>query len=115
MPKILIIEDETLIREEVGEWLQFEGYEVISTSNGRMGLNALVREAPDIILCDITMPEMDGLAVFREVRANSAVAHIPFVFLTAGAKQDTMLDADAYLFKPFTCAQLLTIIRDHVK
>lgn len=110
--KIILIEDDVSIREEVMNWLQFEGYEVVSVQNGREGLEAIQRELPDLILCDIAMPEMDGHAVLMEVRASTQPNPIPFIFLTAvtdhsAIRKGMELGADDYLTKPFSHAELL--------
>ncbi|NWJ47238.1 MAG: response regulator [Chloroflexi bacterium] len=120
MVKILVIEDEEQIREEVMDWLQFEGYEVSGAANGRLGLEAIQREVPDLIICDIAMPELDGHDVLIEVRSNSTLNHIPFVFLTAAADHDAVrkgmtLGADDYLTKPFTHAEVLNTIRTRLE
>jgi signal transduction histidine kinase len=116
MVKILVIEDEDQIREEVMDWLLFEGYEVRGAANGRLGLEAIQHEIPDLIVCDITMPELGGHDVLLEVRSNLKFNHIPFVFLTAAADHDSIrkgmnLGADDYLTKPFTRIEVLNTIR----
>jgi len=118
--KILVIEDETQIREEVSDWLQFEGYETVTAANGRLGLAAVEQEDPDLILCDITMPQMDGYEVLIEVRANPKHATTPFIFLTAAADRDSLrkgmsLGADDYLTKPFTLDEVLGAIRTRLQ
>jgi len=116
MVKIIVIEDEAHIREEVMEWLQFEGYHIVGAPNGRMGLAAIQREQPELILCDVSMPEMDGHEVLIAVRSDPDLSHIPFVFLTASADRDAIrkgmnLGADDYLTKPFTHSEVLNAIR----
>lgn len=116
MTKILIIEDEAHIREEVMDWLQFEGYEVIGAEHGRVGLTQAAKHQPDLIICDIRMPEMDGYTVLLEIRANPQLTHIPFIFLTASATRDSFrkgmnLGADDYITKPFTHAEIMTAIQ----
>lgn len=118
--KILVIEDEAQIREEVSDWLQFEGYEIVAAANGRLGLAAIEQENPDLILCDITMPQMDGYEVLIEVRANQKHATTPFIFLTAAADRDSLrkgmsLGADDYLTKPFTLEEVLGAIRTRLQ
>ena len=114
--KILVIEDEAQIREEVSDWLQFEGYETVTAANGRLGLAAVEQENPDLIMCDITIPQMDGYEVLIEVRANQKHATTPFIFLTAAADRDSLrkgmgLGADDYLTKPFSRRELLARIK----
>ncbi len=116
MAKILMIEDEDQIREEVMDWLMFEGYEVVGAANGRLGLEAAEREYPDLIISDINMPEMDGYNVLLEVRSNPVLSHIPFIFLTAHDTHDAYragmeMGADDYLTKPFTHTEVLSAIR----
>ncbi|MFN8371354.1 MAG: response regulator [Anaerolineae bacterium] len=120
MKKILVIDDEQPIREEVMEWLQFEGYDVAGAENGRLGLEAIDRSIPDLILCDIAMPEIDGHEVLIEVRSNPLFNHIPFVFLTAAADRDAVrkgmnLGADDYLTKPFTHAEVLSTVHSRLQ
>lgn len=120
MAKLLVIDDEQPILEEVLDWLQFEGYEGFGETNGLSGLKAAQDRQPDLIVCDITMPEMDGYAVLMELRKHPATARIPFMFLTARADKPFMrhgmeLGADDYLTKPFTRAELLSAIRGRLQ
>lgn len=119
MTKILVIEDEAHIRDEVMDWLHFEGYEVVGAANGQLGMAAIYQEHPDLILCDITMPEMDGHEVLFELRSNANFSHIPFVFLTAAADRDSIrlgmdMGASDYLPKPFTHAEILNAVRSRL-
>jgi PAS domain S-box-containing protein len=116
MTKILVIEDEEAIRDEIVDWLQFEGYEVIGAENGLLGLDAAVRETPNLIVSDIVMPEMDGYGVLEALRADDNLALIPFIFLTARADHTDLragmeLGASDYLTKPFTRHELLAAIQ----
>lgn len=116
MTKIVVIEDEFDIRAEVMDWLQFEGYEVIGAENGRLGLQTIHQEKPALVLCDISMPEMDGQELLVELRSDAAFAQLPFIFLTAAADRDSMrqsmnLGADDYLTKPFSQADVITAVR----
>lgn len=116
MVKILVIEDEDQIREEVMDWLQFEGYEVNGAPNGRVGLESIYADTPHLIVCDIDMPEVDGHEVLIEVRSNPNLMQIPFVFLTAAADHDAVrrgmnMGADDYITKPFTHAEVIDTIR----
>jgi DNA-binding NarL/FixJ family response regulator len=115
MTKILLIEDEPQTRENLALILRMEGFDAVTTSNGRSGLEAAVREKPDLILCDVSMPELDGFGVLRELRADSTTAGIPFIFLTARAeRQDQRLGmnggADDYIVKPIEPDDLLAAI-----
>lgn len=115
MPRILIIEDEASLRENLLDFLDAEGFEVIGAENGQMGIERAQAELPDLIICDVLMPELDGYAVLRQVRQNPQTALIPFIFLTAkGTVEDfrsgMRLGADDYLTKPCTQAELLHAI-----
>jgi DNA-binding response OmpR family regulator len=115
MTKILVIEDEESVRENILELLDTEGFKAISAKNGGIGLCAAKTEHPDLILCDVRMPELDGYGVLKALRSQPDTATIPFVFLTAkAAKADAILGlemgANAYITKPFTLVELLDII-----
>src|SRR5689334_12711874 len=88
MTKILLIEDEGPLRGEVAEWLTFEDYEVIQASDGIAGVEAVFQHQPDVILCDIMMPKLDGYGVLLETNANPATVATPFIFMTARASHD---------------------------
>ena len=81
MKKLLIIEDNSYLREEVSDWFKFEGYECISAKNGREGIFLAVKHIPDLILCDIMMPEIDGQQVLSVIRKNPLTQFIPFLFI----------------------------------
>ncbi|MCB0115904.1 MAG: response regulator [Caldilineaceae bacterium] len=119
MPKILIIEDEQTIRNEVLDWLQFEGFDVTGAENGRQGLSEARKDPPDLIVCDITMPELSGHDVLLEVRADPHLNRTPFIFLTASADRASVrrgmnMGADDYITKPFTHTELLTAIESQL-
>jgi diguanylate cyclase (GGDEF)-like protein len=120
MKKILVIEDEEFVRENIVELLDAEGFEVIGAEDGRMGLNLARAMVPDLILCDVMMPELDGYGVLTALRQDSILAAVPFIFLTAKAakadlRQGMELGADDYLTKPFTRAELLGAIISRLK
>jgi DNA-binding NarL/FixJ family response regulator len=120
MKKILIIEDEPEMLRNMVTILKMEGYQALSAFNGRTGLEVAVAERPDLILCDVMMPELDGHGVLQGLRASSETAGIPFVFLTArGEKSDIRvgmnLGADDYLAKPIDADELLTTIRTRLE
>ena len=120
MKKILVIEDEEFVRENIVELLDAEGFEVIGAEDGRMGLNLARAMVPDLILCDVMMPELDGYGVLTALRQDSILATVPFIFLTAKAakadlRQGMELGADDYLTKPFTRAELLGAIISRLK
>ena len=110
--KILVIEDNDEVREEIVDILGFEGYEVRDAENGRVGLDVAQQWHPDVVLCDLMMPELDGYGTLAALRADPASAATPFVCLTArGERADVekamALGADGYLTKPVTVDDLL--------
>lgn len=116
MKTILIIEDEPEMRRNLATILRLEQYRTLTAENGRAGIEILKEEVPDIILCDVMMPELDGYGVLKEVRAMPAAEATPFIFLTAkGDKPDVRagmnLGADDYLTKPVGKTDLLTAIK----
>ena len=120
MNKVLVIEDNEPGRINLLELLEAEGFEVVDAADGRVGLQLARTDPPDLVLCDIVMPELDGYGVLSELRQEPLTATIPFVFLTASAEQRDLrrgldLGADGYLTKPFTRAELLEIIAAHLK
>jgi two-component system sensor histidine kinase/response regulator len=113
--KILIIEDEQDIRQDLLKVLEYEGYEAIGAENGRVGVTLAKKHQPDLIICDIMMPELSGYGVLIELRRSPRTAAIPFIFLTARtARHDVQkgiqLGADAYLAKPFQIDVLLAAV-----
>lgn len=115
MKKILVIEDDACIRDSIQDVLQLEGYQTLATSNGCSGVQLALEQRPDLILCDITMPEMDGYQVLTTLQQHQATNAIPFIFLTAKTtkaelRQGMNLGADDYLVKPCTAAELLDAI-----
>jgi signal transduction histidine kinase len=120
MTRILVIEDEAPLREEVVDMLTFEDFDVIQAPNGRVGVEMAQEHLPDVILCDVTMPEMDGYGVLVELQKDEVTATIPFIFLTARADKSFMrhgmeLGADDYITKPYTRGELLSAIRTRLK
>lgn len=113
--KILVIEDEPATLENLVLMLEMEGFKPFSAPNGRAGVEVAKRELPDVILCDVSMPELDGYGVLEALRAESATVSIPFIFLTAkGDKKDFRtgmnLGADDYLTKPASAEDVLAAI-----
>ncbi|NIJ52607.1 response regulator [Dyadobacter arcticus] len=113
--KILIIEDNDDIRESTAEILEFSGYVVRQANNGKEGVELALRQRPDLILCDIMMPEMDGYGVLYMLGKNLETDSIPFIFLTAKAeridfRKGMEMGADDYLTKPFDEIELLKAI-----
>ncbi|MBZ0298680.1 MAG: response regulator [Anaerolineae bacterium] len=120
MMRILIIEDEAILRGEVIEWLTLEGYETRGAADGIEGINAAFQHTPDLLICDITMPRLDGYGVLLELRANPATANTPFIFVTARAAQEDIrkgmnLGADDYLTKPFSRLELLHAVESRLE
>lgn len=115
MTKILVIEDEVQVRENIQEILELEDFDILVAENGRIGVQLAKAEIPDLIICDIMMPELDGYGVLTALRQDWATATIPLIFLTAKAdrsdmRQGMQLGADDYLIKPVTPAELLQAI-----
>lgn len=120
MKTILIIEDEPEMRRNLATILRLEKFAPVVAENGRAGVRAALGEKPDLILCDVMMPELDGYGVLRELRAEPATRAIPFIFLTAkGEKPDIRsgmnLGADDYLTKPVAKSDLLAAITSRLK
>ena len=120
MKKILIIEDDRSTRDNLATILRMEGFQPLTAPDGRRGLDAAARELPDLILCDVMMPDLDGHGVLRALREKSATANTPFIFLTArGDRTDIRagmnLGADDYLTKPATATELLAAVNARLK
>jgi K+-sensing histidine kinase KdpD len=120
MTKILVIEDELDVREIILDILYEEGYIAQGAENGEVGLRLALETIPDLIICDVMMPKMDGYEVLKKTRENSKTATIPFVFITAKATRDDLrlgmnLGADDYLTKPFRRDELLKTISTRMK
>ncbi|MEG4284425.1 response regulator [Microcoleus sp. A006_D1] len=111
MKKILVIEDNNLIRETVLELLESRGFEAVGAENGRVGIQLAIAEIPDLILSDVMMPELNGLEVFAALRSYPATASIPFIFMTATEMEKVLeLKADGYLSKPCSVTEILRAI-----
>jgi len=118
--KILVIENEEPVRAGVLELLEAEDFDAIGAENGRVGIQLAQDYLPDLILCDVMMPELDGYGVLNVLQQNAATATIPFIFLTAKATQSDLRQgmeqgADDYLTKPFTPEELLAAIATRLK
>ncbi|TAJ56895.1 MAG: hybrid sensor histidine kinase/response regulator [Chitinophagaceae bacterium] len=114
MEKILLVEDEVIIRASIAEILRHYEYEVVVAENGKQGLIKALAEKPDLIVCDVMMPEMDGFEMLSELRKQTGF-DTPFIFLTAKVQSDDIregmnLGADDYIFKPFKSADLVKAI-----
>src|ERR1043166_3304581 len=115
MNKILVIEDEPEMRRNITALLRYKEYEPIAAENGHRGMEMARREKPDLILCDVMMPELDGYGVLRTLQADTKLALIPFIFLTAKGEKDDRrsgmnLGADDYLTKPVANSELVQAI-----
>ena len=120
MKKILLIEDDKVVRENTAEILELAHYQVSTAENGKNGIQAVEEFSPDLIICDIMMPEIDGYGVLHILSKDPATATIPFIFLTAKAEKSEMrkgmnLGADDYLTKPFEETELLNAIETRLK
>jgi len=116
MSKIVIIEDQPQMRRNIALILEMENFEVFTAENGRLGLELIKQHKPDMVLCDVMMPELDGHDVLKQLRADALTATLPFIFLTAkGDRPDVRdgmtLGADDYLTKPASREDLLAAIR----
>ncbi|MEL6134525.1 MAG: response regulator, partial [Bacteroidota bacterium] len=112
---ILVIEDEPHLRATIKDVLSFDGYKVITAQNGKVGVEKAVEYMPDLIVCDIMMPEKDGYQVIQEVREIPDLDMVPFIFLSAkyspsDLRKGMNLMADDYLVKPFRNKDLLEVV-----
>jgi two-component system, sensor histidine kinase and response regulator len=115
MTKILVIDDEKVLLEELCDNLMFAGFDVLSTFDSMLGVQLAQQHLPDLILCDVMMPKLDGYGVLLELRSHPQTATIPFIFLTAKASREDLrkgmrMGADDYLTKPFQQSELLETI-----
>jgi signal transduction histidine kinase len=120
MNKILVVEDAQSLRKDILEMLGFEGYDTIGAENGIVGVQRAREFRPDLIICDIMMPGMDGFGVLEELRNDAELSTVPFIFLTARTERSDSrygmeLGADDYLTKPFTASELLATVSARLK
>ncbi|MBN8857534.1 MAG: response regulator [Sphingobacteriales bacterium] len=120
MKKILIIEDNEDIRSNTAEILELSNYKVTVAENGKAGVSKALENLPDLVICDIMMPELDGYGVLHALQRNDATKNIPFIFLTAKTERNDMrkamdLGADDYLTKPFDGTELLNAVVSRLK
>ncbi|OQP63753.1 transcriptional regulator [Niastella vici] len=120
MKKILVIEDNELVRDNIAEMLELANYQVFMAENGKEGIVSAIKEFPDLILCDIMMPVLDGYGVLHILKKNAALCNTPFIFLTAKTDRTELrkgmdLGADDYLTKPFDETELLGVIETRLK
>ncbi|APG59127.1 response regulator [Christiangramia salexigens] len=119
MKKLLLIEDDSTVRENTAELLELSNYEVMTASNGKQGIEKALQEHPDLILCDIMMPEINGYGVLEAVSQDPDTRNIPFIFLSAKTEHKDIrkgmdMGADDYLTKPFEEDELLSAIESRL-
>ncbi|PQJ68825.1 response regulator [Polaribacter butkevichii] len=119
MKKILLIEDDVVLRENTSELLELSNYEVVNAANGKIGVQVAKETLPDIIVCDIMMPELDGYGVLEALTKNESTQHIPFIFLSAKTERKDVrkgmdLGADDYITKPFSEDELISAIESRL-
>jgi CRP/FNR family transcriptional regulator, cyclic AMP receptor protein len=120
MKHILLIEDNDELRENTAEILELANYKVTTAANGKLGVQAMMKEKPDLIICDVMMPELDGYGVLHLINKNPDLTGIPFIFLTAKSERTDLrkgmeMGADDYITKPFTDIELLNAIESRLK
>lgn len=117
--KVLLIEDDTILRENTAELLELANYEVLTASNGKKGVQKAFEFAPDIIVCDIMMPELDGYGVLETLSKDDVTKYIPFIFLSAKTERQDIrkgmdMGADDYITKPFEEEELTSAIESRI-
>ena len=120
MKTILLIEDNQMIRENTAEILELSNYNVFTAENGKEGIKLLEVAKPDLIICDIMMPDLDGYSVLRILNKKPDFSNIPFIFLTAKTEKGDLrkrmnLGADDYITKPFEDSDLLEAIETRLQ
>mgnify|MGYP003645908868 FL=1 len=119
MKTILLIEDDRALRENTEELLELSGYSVMTAPNGKLGIELANEKIPDIIICDIMMPVIDGFGVLEKISNNEKTKQIPFIFLSAKTEHKEIrkgldLGADDYLTKPFEEEELISAIESQL-
>src|SRR5215467_8029899 len=120
MKSVLVIDYNADIRDNTAEILDLAGYKTFTAENGKRGVDVAIKEKPDVIVCDIMMPELDGYGVLHLVRKNAKTQNIPFIFLTAKTERSDFrkgmeMGADDYITKPFEDIELLNAIEMRLK
>src|SRR5665213_3580217 len=120
MKTILLIEDNDDIRNNTAEILELANYKVIVAANGKTGVEKALQSNPDLIICDIMMPVLDGYGVLHAVHKNDEIKNTPFIFLTAKTERTDFrkgmeLGADDYITKPFSGTELLNSVESRLK
>jgi CheY-like chemotaxis protein len=118
--RILLIEDNAEIRENTAEILQLANYDVVTAADGKKGVEEVNKQKPDIIICDVMMPVLDGYGVLHMLAKNPETSAIPFIYLTAKAERSDMrkgmeMGADDYITKPFDKTELLSAVESRLK
>ena len=116
MKKIFVIEDDEILRENLESLLEIEGYKVFSSEEGKTGLELIKEILPDLIICDIMLPDTDGYEIAKSLKSSESTKYIPFIFLTARSEMKDLrlgmnLGADDYLAKPYDSKELLSVLR----
>jgi CheY-like chemotaxis protein len=116
-PRVLVVDDDPQVLRLMRVNLELEGYDVVSAPDGEEALEAVVNERPDVVVCDVMMPGVDGLTVLRNVRANPQTSKIPFVVVSAKAQRSDVkaaldMGADKYITKPFDPQDLLDAVEN---
>lgn len=119
MKRILLVEDNPDIRENTSELLELGNYHVLTARNGQEGLQLALQEVPDLIICDIMMPEMDGYHMLQLLRREVSLANIPFVFYTASAEKSEIkkgldMGASDYIVKPCDSDDLMQLVEKYL-
>ena len=120
MTTILVIEDEYDVRENLQEILELEDFDVLAAENGKIGLQLAIEHQPDLIICDVMMPELDGYGVISALRKNPSTAQTTFLFLSAKSTDEDRqkglsLGANDYLTKPFTPKQIREAVATQIE
>ena len=120
MQRVLLIEDNNEIRENTAEILELANYKVDTAPNGKLGVEMALKHKPDLIICDVMMPVLDGYGVLHLIQKNETLKNIPFIFLTAKSERGDFrkgmeMGADDYITKPFNDIELLTAVENRLK
>lgn len=119
MKTILIIDDDALLRQVIKTFLRAHGYQIIEAENGLLGWQLIQEEIPDLIICDLMLPDLDGIKILKRLRQNPLIKHIPFIIISANQDSDSQdllreLGANYYLTKPFISNELITVISQYL-
>src|SRR6195952_5003004 len=120
MQRILLVEDNDEIRENTAEILELANYKVDTAANGKAGVEMALKDIPNLIICDVMMPVLDGYGVLHLLQKNESLKNIPFIFLTAKAERGDFrkgmeMGADDYITKPFSDIELLNAVDSRLK